>query len=158
MNGIRNAMFIIIMMMFLVAVDYVYTIGDQLTNQINAHILSNPITTAAFISYGATRNLIYSAVTGVMVPFLIFLSFTSSFINRNQTVVTYMIQAISVMLITPLLIFLFAQVFTNLLAVSILDTQYMATTYFNNFLYIMVTNMLLALASFVFVQKGAVEV
>jgi hypothetical protein len=68
-----------------------------------------------------------------------------------------MIQAISVMLLTPLMIFLFAQVFTNLLAVSILDTNYMATTYFSNFLFIMVTNMLLALASFVFVQKGALE-
>lgn len=144
-------------MMFLVAIDYVYSIGDNITNALYSKLLSNPITTAAFNSYAATRNLIYSLVTGIFVPFLVFLSFASSFVNRNQTVVSYLIQAITVMLITPLLIYLFAQVMTNLLSVSLLDTAYMATTYFNNFLYILVANMLLALTSFVFVQKGAIE-
>ena len=141
--------------MLLVAVDYLYSIGDYLTDAINDKIEPNDITDAGYASYGAVRNFMYSAITGVLVPFLVFLSFTSSFINRNQTVVTYMVQAISVIVITPLTIWLFAEVFTNLLSVTLLDSSYMATTYFSNFLYIMVANMLLALASFVFVQKGA---
>lgn len=144
--------------MGLVAFDYLYTISDRLANGVFAVIATNDITNAGFAAYAATRNLMYSLVTGIFVPFLLFLSFTSSFINRNQNMVMYLIQVFAVLMLTPLLIFLFAQVFTNLLAFSLLDPAYMATSYFNNFLMILVANMLLSLASFVFVKQTVTEV
>jgi hypothetical protein len=156
MNGVLNAFFIIILFMGLIAYDYLYTISDQITNAVYGRINAiepNEISDAGFTAYEGTRDFLYALVTGIMVPFLLFLSFTSSFINRNQTMVVYVIQAIAILMVTPIMIFIFADVFTQMLSFSLLDSAYMATVYFNNFLQIFVVNMLLALASFVFVKE-----
>jgi hypothetical protein len=155
-----NAIFIIVMFISLVGLDYAYTIGDDIVAMLNEKFtemgLENPISTAALESYVGLRSMMYGIVTGVMTPFLLMLSFGSSFINRNQTVISYTVQVIAIVFMTPLIIYAFAELLTNLLAVNILDPAYIAQSYFDNFLLIMVLNMLFGLASFVFVQRGVV--
>jgi hypothetical protein len=145
-------------MFVLVGFDYTYTISDVIVSGVNDSItninMSNNITTAGYTSYTATRSIMYGGVTGVLVPFLIFLTFASSFIDRNQTLISYLVYAMVIILGTPLLIYVFSDIITNLLNVNVLDTAYMATTYFQNFAYILIANMLLSLASFVFVIRG----
>ena len=160
MNGVLNAIFIVILFFSLIAYDYLYTISDRVviaTKTTIDNIEPNDISDAGFNTYTGTRDMMYMLVTGILVPFLLFLSFTSSFINRNQNMVTYFIQVVAVLMLTPLIIYIFADVFTQLLSFSLLDPAYMATTYFDNFLIILVANMLLALASFVFVKQAAGE-
>lgn len=158
MNSIYNLIFIIFLMVILVAFDYLYSITDILTNQINGTIMAqfpNTITTMAMTSYGATRDMLYSLVTMIVVPFLLFLTFTSSFINKNQNIIVYLIQTIGLLMLTPLAIYMFSELLTDLLSVSILDTDYMAQVYFSNFMLILIVNSLMGLASFIFVQKTA---
>jgi hypothetical protein len=97
--------------------------------------------------------MMYSLITGIVVPFLIFLSFTSSFVNRNQNIIMYLIQVIGLLMITPLCIYIFSDVLTQLMSVSILDAAYASSVYFSNFPYILIANTLMALASFIFVQR-----
>ena len=158
-NGIYNMIFIIFLMVMLVAFDYMYSISDILTTQINSTIsggsFANPITTMAMTSYGNTRDMLWSLVTGIVVPFLLFLTFTSSFINRNQNIIMYLIQVIGLLMITPLCIYIFSNLLTNLLGVTILNPAYMAQVYFSNFMFILIVNTIMALASFIFVQRTA---
>ena len=153
MNGIYNAIMIIILMFSLIALDYIYSISDKFTSQLYGLIQKNKITDMGFKLYSDMRTLMYGGITGVLVPWIIFLSFASSFINRNQDIIGYLIANLVVVLLTPIAIYLFSEIATQMLNVSILNSAYMATTYLNNFLYIMVANMLLSLASFVFLQK-----
>lgn len=95
----------------------------------------------------------YSAIAEVLTPFLIFLSFSSSFINRNQTLSNYLISSMVVVLITSLTLYFFPTIMTNLLNVSILNANYINAAYFSNFFHILIVNMLLSLASFLFVVK-----
>ena len=150
-----NTMFIIFLFIILVAFDYMYTISDILTNQINATVAPNPITTMAYKSYGAQRDMLYALVVNIMVPFLLFLTFISSFINRNQNIVMYLIQVVGLLMLTPLAIYMFTEMLTNLLSVSILDPAYIANLYFTNFMYILIANTFMGLASFIFVQRTA---
>jgi hypothetical protein len=140
-------------MIILVAVDYTYSISDIMVNQINGTIAPNPYTAIGYNSYFTVRNMMYSLITGIVIPFLIFLSFTSSFINRNQNLVMYLIQVIGLLMITPLCIYLFSDVLTQLLSISILDAAYASSVYFSNFPYILIANTLMAFASFIFVQR-----
>lgn len=156
MNGIYNLIFILFLFIILVAFDYMYSISDILTGQINATITPNPITAMAYTSYGATRDMLYSLVTGIVVPFLLFLTFTSSFINRNQNIIMYLIQVIGLLMITPLCIYVFSDLMADLLNITILDPAYMSQVYFTNFMFILIANTIMALASFVFVQRTAV--
>lgn len=157
MNGVMNGMFIIILLFMLVAVDYLYTIADIMVDEVynkTNTTYANPITDYAYTGYGNARNVIYTAITGVLVPFLIVLSFGSSFVNRNQSLTTYLVYSLLVVLFTPIAIYVFSDILTNMLNIPILNPSYMATTYFNNMLYILVANMLLSLASFVFIVRG----
>ena len=158
MNGVRNALFLLFLFVILIAVEYIYTIGDNIADNVKKTvdgIEGNNITDGGYNQYGAVRSIMYSGITGVLAPFLIFLTFMSSFINRNQSIEIYFIAALVVIIATPVSIYIFSEVFTNLTNLSVLDTAYLAQNYFDNFLYIMVANLLLTLASFVFVkQKG----
>lgn len=153
-------MFIIFLMFILVAVDYLYSISDQIVGGVNTTINSmgytNSLSTLAYTYYGRVRDIIYTGITGILVPFLIFLSFVSSFLNRNQDFTSYLVAALATIFITPLILFIFPDILTNLLNVSILDTAYMSTIYLTNLTFILVVNMLLSLASFVFIirQRG----
>lgn len=160
MNGIYNAIFILLLMFMLVAVDYVYSISDKVINGIYTVIPKNNITDNGYLSYQNIRAIMYGGITGVLVPFLIFLSFMSSFFNnyRQAGIEVYLIGNLICIIATPIMIYLFAQIVTQLLNVSILDSAYMASVFFNNFLYIMVANMLLSLASFVFITKKPIGV
>lgn len=140
-------------MIILVAVDYTYSIGDIMVNEINSTITPNPYTAIGYASYATVRNMMYSLITGIAVPFLVFLSFTSSFVNRNQNVIMYLIQVIGLLMLTPLCIYLFSDMLTQLLSISILDAAYGSSVYFSNFPYILIANTLMALASFMFVQR-----
>ena len=157
MNGLRNGIFIISLMILLVVVDYMYTTTDIITGRIynatNASF-SNPITDDGYATYTKMRELMYGAITTVLVPFLIFLSFFSSAVNRNQSLHTYLLSAFVIVIFTPLAIYLVSEIITNMLNVSILDHDYMASVFLNNFMWIMVANMLLTLGSFVFINKG----
>lgn len=146
--------------MLMVVLSYSYTIGDQIVNTVNGVVVlnqPNAISTQAYNSFIAVRDFLFSAITLFLLPFFLLLTFASSFINRNQTIISYLIQSLAVLMATPLVIFVFAQVTTNLLNVSILNANYIYTLYFNNFLYICIINMFLALASFVFVRQEAVS-
>lgn len=147
-------MFLLLIFMSLAAWAYMYSISDIMLAKVDSITGTNSLSTAAYTSYQNVRDLLFSAVTGILIPFFIFLSFTSSFIDRNQDIMGYMVNAMMVMIGTPLVIYLFSQILTNLFAVSILDPSYVATTLVNNFLWIVVGNMLLSLASFVFIRKN----
>lgn len=155
-NGVRNVVFLILLYCVLVAVDYMYTITDIVTEEIynatNASY-SNPISDAGYASYGTMRDLVYTAITLVLMPWLVFLSIASSAINRHVSLSGYLVNSMVVVLLTPAVIYICAELFTQLLSVSVLDTGYMATVWFDNFLYILIANMILSLCSFVFVQK-----
>lgn len=157
MNGVWNIIFLVFLMMMLVATDYIYSIGDIIVDQTYGAIDSNEFTDIAYGSYATTREFVYGLITGVLAPFLIFLSFFSSFVNRNQNFVTYTIQVIGLLFLTPILIYMFSEMATQMLNVSILNHAYMATTILDNFLYILVANAILAVASFVFVKQGVSE-
>lgn len=141
----------------LVAVDYIFSISDNLVNQLYQLITKNSITDDGYQFYINIRAVLYGGITMVLVPWLIFLSFASSFINRNQDIIGYLIGNLLCVLFTPMAIYLFTRVATQLLSVTILDTSYMAFVFFNDFLYIMVANLLLSLASFVFLQKKNIQ-
>jgi hypothetical protein len=146
--------------MFLIVIAYVYSITDTIASTVNGVITitqPNPISSGAFTSYGAMRDFIFSALTLFLIPFLLLLSFASSFINRNQSVVGYLINSMAVLMATPIVIYAFAEITTNLLNVSILNPAYIYTLYFNNFVFICIINMFLALASFAFVRQGVVS-
>jgi hypothetical protein len=156
MNGVNNAVFVVVLFMTMVSFTYLYSISDKILQpmyaKINA-IAPNDMTDNGYNSYVALRDFLFTGLNRVVLPFLLFLALTSSFINRNQTMIGYVIQSIAVVLITPMLVYVFAEVLSNLTAVSIINSAYLFTTYFDNFLYILIANMLLSLASFVFVQK-----
>lgn len=149
-------------MFVLVGVDYLYSIADQIVGGVNTTITSigysNSLSTLAYTYYGRVRDIIYTGITGLLIPFLIFLTFVSSFVNRNQDVIGYIVSCVATTFITPLILFIFPDIISNLLNVSILDTAYMATIFFNNLLFILVINLLLSIASFVFVvrQRGVI--
>lgn len=155
LNGILNLIFIVFVMIILVAVDYTYSISDIVVNQVNSTITPNPYTAIGYNSYANVRNMMYSLITGIVVPFLFFLTFISSFINRNQNVIMYLIQVVGLLMLTPLAIYMFSEVLTQLMSVSILDANYASSVYFSNFPYILIANTLLAIVSFVFVQRTA---
>ena len=157
MNGLRNGIFIISLMILLVVVDYMYTTTDIITGRIYNETNSsfpNYITDAGHQSYSDMRTLMYGAITTVLVPFLIFLSFFSSAVNRNQSLNTYLLSSFVIVIFTPIAIYLVSEIVTNMLSVSILDHAYMATTFISNFMWIMVANMMLTLGSFVFIKKN----
>lgn len=153
MNGFYSSIFIILLMFILIAVDYIYSISDKIVDGIYANIVKNQYTDLGFQFYADTRAIFYGGITGVLVPFFIFLSFVSSFLNRNQDIAMYLISNLAIIIFTPMSIYLFSNIFTQMFNVTILDTAYMATIYFQNFIYIMIANMLLSLASFVFIAK-----
>jgi hypothetical protein len=148
-------LFIVFLFIIMVAFAYVYSISDILTAQINAVIAPNPITTMAFNAYATTRDMLYMLMTMVVTPFLLFLTFTSSFINKNQNIIMYLIQVIGLLMLTPMVIYIFSEVLTQLLSISILNPAYMASVYFSNFMLLLVVNSLMGLVSFIFVQRTA---
>lgn len=156
MNGMYNAMFIVLLFVSLVMLDWIYSISDNIVDTMYARlnaIIPNAMTDNAHTMYANVRGMWLNAVTYFLAPFLLLLSFASSFINRHTSIFMYLISSMAVLLITPILIYIFANLFTNLLSVSILNPAYVLTTYMDNFLYILILNMLLSLASFVFVQR-----
>lgn len=170
MNGVLNTIFIIFLFIVLIAFDYMYSMSDIITDQLNSSIAAsfninttnstiaqgglNTISQDASSMYGEMRDLLYSVVTGIMVPFLLFLTFFSSFVNRNQNAIMYLCQVIAILMILPLCVYVFSDLFTNLTSISILDSAYMASIYFQNFMGILLVNGLLAVASFIFVQRA----
>jgi hypothetical protein len=156
MNGVYNAVFVVVLFMTMTAFTYLYSISDRIMlpmyNAIN-NVAPNAMTDNGYNSYQSLWDFLFTGLNRVVLPFLLFLALTSSFINRNQTMIGYVIQAIAVVLITPMLVYVFAEVLSNMTASSIINTSYLFSTYFDNFLWILVANMLLSLASFVFVQK-----
>ncbi len=158
MNGVRNAVFIVFLMVILVVVDYMYTISDVVVEgaYTEANIIQpNDITTLGLTMYQNMRGMMYTLITGIMVPYLVFLCMFSSLVNRNQNVAGYLLSSMVILLATPMFIYFVGEIITNMLSVSILDTDYMYTTMLSgsNFMLILVANLLLALASFVFVRR-----
>lgn len=154
MNGVYNLLFLVIIFMSLAAWAYMYSIADIIEGKVHTITGGNAISDAAYAQYQNTRDLIFGATTGILIPFFVFLTFASSFINRNQDITGYLVGSMMVLLGTPVCIYLFSQILTNLFAVSILDPAYIANTLIGNFLWILVGNMLLSLASFVFIRKN----
>lgn len=160
-NGFNNALALVILTLALIVLGYAFTIGDTITSQVNSTISGvapNQVSTTSFIQYQGARDFLFSAITIFLVPFIIFITFISSFIGNNTGVLNYVISCLLVLIVTPILIFTFADVFTGLTSVSFLNTKYLASLYFNNFLQIMVINMLLSLGSFIFTRGGAITI
>lgn len=156
MNGILNAIFIVVLFMFMVAFAYIFSISDILMDEVYAQvnaITPNATSTEIYNDYGSLRDLLFNVLNHALLPFLIFMAFFSSFVNRNQSPIQYVVSAMGVILLTPMLVYLFAEVITNMTNISIIDTDYIFSTYTANFTWILVANMLLALASYVFVRK-----
>jgi hypothetical protein len=157
-NGARNVVFIVSLYLVLVAVDYMYTITDTVTGSLyNATNSTNPnaISDAAYSNYSTMRDLMYGGITLVLMPWLVFLSLASSAVNRHVSLSGYLVNSMIVVLLTPVVIYICAELITQMLSVSILDTGYMAQVWFDNFLYVLIANMLLSLASFVFVRSAS---
>lgn len=157
-NGARNVLFIILLYVVLVAVDYMYTITDLITDEaynVTNATVSNPISDAAYANYSTMRDLVYGGITLVLMPWLVFLSIASSAVNRHLSLSGYLVNSMIILLLTPAVIYICAELFTQLLSVSVLDTAYMATVWFDNLLYVLIANMLLSLASFVFVRSAS---
>jgi len=137
---------------------YVYSISDKIVYGLNGNLtvlnMSSSLGNSSVAMYENTRSIYYGGTTGVLAPFLILLAFGSSLINRRQDVVGYLINAMVICLITPLLIYVFSDIITNFVQVSILDPNYIAASYFQNFAYILIANMLMSLLSFIFVIRG----
>jgi len=135
---------------------YVYSISDKIVYGLNGNLtvlnMSSSLGNSSVAMYENTRSIYYDGTTGVLAPFLILLAFGSSLINRRQDVVGYLINAMVICLITPLLIYVFSDIITNFVQVSILDPNYIAASYFQNFAYILIANMLMSLLSFIFVM------
>jgi hypothetical protein len=111
------------------------------------------LTDVMYAKYQAAESFTISAIFNFLVPFLFLMAFANSFINSNQNVISYFIQAMAVLLATPLCIYIFSYVLTNLLNISFLNPAYIASNFFNNFTLILVVNMLIALVSFVWIKK-----
>ncbi len=142
------------------AFDYVFSISDIIVGQYNTTInmiAPNAISTAGANSYVNVRNFMLNALFFFVAPFLVLLTFASSFINNNQTIIGYLINSIAVLMATPIVIYAFSEILTNLLNVSILNANYIPQVFFTNFLLICVVNLLMALSSFIFVRQGAIE-
>src|SRR4030095_2480652 len=159
MNGLRNMIFIILLFFIMVALAYVFSIGDIIvftTNQTVDQFHSNPGSLAAAEGYVRARNLFFSMVTLFFIPFLVTLAYASSFINNQQSILSYFIQTLAVLLATPLAIYLFSAILTNMFSVNFLDPAYIVQDYFSNFALILIVNMFLSIASFIFVRQTAV--
>jgi hypothetical protein len=157
MNGIWNAIFIISLLLMMMAFTWLYSISDVILTNLYTTvdgIEPNDMTDNGLDLYEKLRDFTYNGLNNVLLPFLLFLSLASSFINKNASMASYLIQAMGVVLITPIMVYVFADVLTAMTSVSIINTSYMFSNYLGNLLYIMVANMLLALASFVFIQKS----
>lgn len=149
-------MFLVIVFFTLVSFTYLYSISDELSSQIYTKInaiFPNPMTDAGYSGYETTRDFIMGALNRLFLPFILFLSLSNSFINRNQTLISYLTTSMAVVLLSPLAVYVFGELMTYMLEIDYLNPAYILDTYFDNFLYIIVANMLLSLASFVFVQK-----
>lgn len=133
---------------------YTYTIADEIVNGVNVITQGNTVSDAAFTGYVKTRTVMFSFITQVLLPFLLFITFTSSFIDRNQDLTKYLFSSMLSVLTTGLILYIAPDIITNLLNVSILNPAYIATSYFQNIVYIMIANMLLGMGSFIFVVKG----
>lgn len=151
-------MFIVFLLFVMVGFAYVYSISDKIVYGLNGNLtvlnMSSSLGNSSVAMYENTRSIYYGGTTGVLAPFLILLAFGSSLINRRQDVVGYLINAMVICLITPLLIYVFSDIITNFVQVSILDPNYIAASYFQNFAYILIANMLMSLLSFIFVIRG----
>lgn len=151
-------MFIVFLLFVMVGFAYVYSISDKIVYGLNGNLtslnMSSSVGNSSVAMYEKTRSIYYGGTTGVLAPFLILLAFGSSLINRRQDVVGYLINAMVICLITPLLIYVFSDIITNFVQVSILDPNYIAASYFQNFAYILIANMLMSLLSFIFVIRG----
>lgn len=157
MNGVWNAIFVVSIFMLMTAFAWVYSLGDKILVDLYAvvnGIEPNSMTDSGLTLWTGMRDFSYQALNHFLLPFLMFLALTSSFINRNRSLHAYIIQALGVVLITPILIYVFADIITAMTSVSFINTSYLFSTYTANFLYILVGNMLLTLASFVFIQKS----
>jgi hypothetical protein len=159
-NGIYNLVFLLLVFFCLVAIAYAFGIGDVIIGYI--YDLSTKIspesnlTTILHGQYVALRDFTISVIFNFFVPFIILLTFGNTFINANQNVISYMIQALGVLMATPLCIYIFADILTNMLSISIISPAYIASNFFNNFVPILVVNLLLTLASFIWIKKQQV--
>jgi hypothetical protein len=143
--------------MCLVAIAYSFSLGDIIIGYMKVvDNMLNPtdnLSDKMYAYYGQTRDFSISVIFNFLVPFLFLMSYANSFINSNQNIVSYFIQAMGVLLATPLAIYIFSYVLTNLLNISFINPNYVATNFFSNFTLILVVNMLIALTSFVWIKK-----
>lgn len=157
MNGVWNAIFVVSIFLMMTAFAWLYSLGDEILTRLYSVVNGlepNSMSDNGLLIWTNMRDYTYQALNHFLLPFLMFLTLASSFINRNRSLHSYVIQAMGVVLITPILIYVFADVISAMTAVSFINTAYLFSTYTGNFLYILVGNMLLALGSFVFIQKS----
>jgi len=159
-NGVYNLIFLLLVFICLVAIAYAFGIGDIIigyTLDLSKRISpESDLTTTLYGQYVTLKDFTISVIFNFFTPFIILLTFGNSFINSNQNVISYMVQALAVLFATPLCIYIFSDILTNLLGVSFISSAYIASNFFNNFVYILVVNMLLALASFIWIKKQQV--
>lgn len=157
MNGIRNALYIVIIMILLIGFAFIFGIGDEIMNAIHAKIFMYPTADAMFNAYTHIRDFFVAITFNVALPFVIFTLFLSSFINRQENLLVYLMQTFAILMITPILVYAFAALLSNLTAIPILNPTYLASLYISNMLVILVANLLLSAASFVFTMKGGAQ-
>lgn len=152
--------FILLLYVGLIGLDYLWTVSDSITgavyNSTNS-VEPNYITNDAYTRYQDVRDFMNTSVNFFLGPWLIFLSFASSFINRNQDLISYLVYSVGIVMATPIAVYAFSELFTLLANVSLLNPSYLESFYLNNFVLVLVINMLFTLASFPFVRKGVTE-
>ncbi len=160
MNGLNNAFYLMMAMIMIVVFAFVMSLGDEIMSSIHASTYQYPMAEAAYNSWVSIQSLFMLLSFNIALPFIIFTSFLSSFINKNQNVLIYVMQTFIILLAIPLLMYMFSGFLTSWMSISLINSDYLQSLYVSNILTILIINMMLSIASFVFVQnpKGGLNV
>lgn len=155
MNAVRNALYLILGFVMLIGIGLSFTIGNQLIDATYVSVFPNShLVNVAYQDWINVRDFFINMTYNFLVPLIIFLTFASSLIGRNTGLVTYLTQSMVILMLTPILVYSFAEFFTPFLQSGLIDMAYIRVLYFENLLYLLVINMIVSFLSFLFTRRG----
>lgn len=153
MNGVNNSIYLMMVMIMIVLFAFIMSLGDEVMNGINASTYKYPLAAQAFSAWENLRDFFMALTFNIALPFIIFTSFLSSFINRNQNVLIYITSTFVILVSIPMLMYMFSGFLTAYMSISLINPDYLKDLYVSHILTILIINMMLSIASFVFVQS-----
>ena len=154
MNAIKNMLFLIIVFIFMIALAFAFSIGDEVLNAVHTVTFLYPTSHTMFLNSIKIRDFFLNMSLNIFLPFIVFMTLFSTFINRNNNILSYVLQCLGVLMITPLVLYFVPDIFTAILSTPIINTAYYKSIYFTNFTSLIIINLLLAFASFIFIRRG----